>query len=132
MAEFVRRKGDSALLLALAAGHTVREAAERAGVSERTATRRLADPIFRRLVTKTRADLMDGAMGKLADSTGQAVVTLRGLLEAVSETARLGAAKTILEMAARLKETVELEQRVRDLEERRLPATSATGNAHHS
>ena len=44
MAENGRQKGNGPLLAALAAGATVRQAAEQAGVSERTAYRRLADP----------------------------------------------------------------------------------------
>jgi hypothetical protein len=38
--------GDDELILALAAGATVREAAEQAGIGERTAYRRLADADF--------------------------------------------------------------------------------------
>jgi hypothetical protein len=44
MAENGRRKGEAALLVALAAGMTVRDAAVAAGIGERTATRRVADP----------------------------------------------------------------------------------------
>ena len=44
MADNGRKKGNARLLPALAAGATVREAAERAGLGERTVYRRLADP----------------------------------------------------------------------------------------
>jgi hypothetical protein len=40
--------GDGELILALAAGATVRQAAERAGIGERTAYRRLAHAVCRR------------------------------------------------------------------------------------
>ena len=43
MAENGRRKGDDALVLALAGGQTIRGAARAAGIGERTATRRVAD-----------------------------------------------------------------------------------------
>ena len=54
MAENGRRKGDDALLLALASGQTVRAA----GIGERTATRRVADPDFRRRVGELRAEMV--------------------------------------------------------------------------
>jgi hypothetical protein len=127
MADFGRKKGDSPLLLALAAGRTVREAAELAGVGERTVTRRLADPDFRRQVAEARSAMMDRALGKLADATSDAVATLKDLLDAASETARLGAAKSILELSTKLRETVELEQRIAALESQRPPALSANG-----
>jgi len=58
MAENGRRKGDAALLLALASGETVRDAARLAGIGERTATRRLADSTFRRRAVELRAEMM--------------------------------------------------------------------------
>jgi len=41
-----RKEADEALLQALACGATVETAAQRAGIGERTAYRRLADPEF--------------------------------------------------------------------------------------
>jgi hypothetical protein len=49
--------GEEQLILALAAGATVREAAEQAGIGERTAHRRLADADFRRAVSEARGRL---------------------------------------------------------------------------
>ena len=43
-----RKNADDAVLLALACGATVAQAAHRAGVSERTVYRRLKDPASRR------------------------------------------------------------------------------------
>jgi hypothetical protein len=114
MAENGRRKGDEALLLALAAGRTVRDAAAAAGIGERTATRRMANPEFRRQVTELRADMVQRALGKLADAATEAVNTLRGLLAGESESVKLGAARSILE----LKEAVELELRITALEQK--------------
>jgi hypothetical protein len=50
-----RESADDRLALALAAG-TIREAAAAAGVGERTATRRWAEPEFRRLVKVAGGD----------------------------------------------------------------------------
>jgi hypothetical protein len=112
------RKGEVALLTALAAGSTITDAAEQAGISERTAHRRLADPEFRRRAQAARADLIQRALGKLAANAGDAVDTLGALLCARSESAPLGAARTILEVGNKLRESVELEQRLADLEQR--------------
>lgn len=113
-----RRNADEALALAVASGRTLRDAAVAAGIGERTATRRLADPAFRRRVTELRGDMVDRALGKLADGMAEAADCLRRLLSASSETARLGAARALLELGAKLRESVELEQRLQALEER--------------
>ena len=116
MAEIGRRKGDDALLLALAAGKTVREAARAAGISERTATRRVADPAFRRRVAELRAEMVSLALGKLADGMSDAAGTLRKLLKAKGESVRLGACRAMLEMGVKLRESVELEAQLTALE----------------
>jgi hypothetical protein len=118
MADNGRKKGDSALLTALAAGATAREAAARAGLSERTIYRRMEDPEFRRRVTEARATMVESALGKVADGMSDAAAKLRELLAAQSEAVRLGAARSLLELGIRLRESVELEQRLAAMEER--------------
>lgn len=54
------------MLMELPGGATVRGAAERAGLSERTAHRRLADTDFRRRVAELRAEMIGRALGRLA------------------------------------------------------------------
>ncbi len=117
MAEIGRRRGDAALLLALAAGQTVRDAARSAGIGERTATRRVADPDFRRRVTELRADMVGRALGRMADGMTDAADTLRALLNAEGESVRLGAARSMLELSVKLRESVELEERLSALEQ---------------
>ena len=117
MIEKDRRKGDSGLIAALAGGATVREAAKLAGVGEATAYRRLDDPDFRRRVADARAERLSRAVGQLADASTEAVATLRALLSAEAETVRLGSAKAILELGAKLRES-ELERRIAALEAR--------------
>ncbi len=111
-----KRKGDSALVAALAAGMTVKDAADAAGVRERTAHRRLEDAGFRREVAGARARLVEHALGQLADASAEAVTTLRALLHAEGESARLGAARSILELGTKLRESVEFEARIARLE----------------
>jgi hypothetical protein len=113
-----RKNADSGLALALAAGWTVTEAAKAAQISERTAHRRLEDHTFRRLVAEFRRQMVDAAVGKLANTSARAVKTLSNLLTAESESVRLGAARSILELGAKLRESGELEQRMCELEKR--------------
>ena len=118
MAGSGRKNADSALVAALAGGATVCDAARQAGVGETTVYRRLQEPAFRQDVTETRARLVENAVGQLADASTAAVTTLRALLGAEGESVRLGAARAILELGARLREAVELEQRIAALETR--------------
>src|SRR5262245_10582637 len=103
MAENGCRKGEDAFLLAVASGKSVREAAALADISERTGTRRMADPHFRGLVSDLRSRMVQQALGRLAEASTEAADTLRALLRAEGETVRLGAARSILEIGQRLR-----------------------------
>ena len=111
-----RRNADPVLIAALAGGATNLDAAQQAGVSEKTVYRRLADAEFRQQVADARAELIARAVGALADASATAATTLRTLLEAESESVRLGAARSILELATRLRASEEFERRLATLE----------------
>lgn len=113
-----RRNADDALALALAAGQTLRDAAQMVGIAERTATRRIADPAFRALVGRYRQQMVERALGRLADGMSDAANVLHALLGANSENVRLGAARSLLEMGTKLREAVEMERRLTQLEMR--------------
>jgi len=108
--------GDDALVAALAAGLAVPDAAKQANMSERTARRRLDDPAFRRRVSEARGELYSAAMGRLAAAATKATDTLERLLESTRDAVALGAARSVLELGQRLRESVELEQRIAALE----------------
>ena len=112
-----RRNADLALVAALAGGATVQEAARTAGVSESTAYRRLNDPAFRQRVAEARSEMLSRAIGTLARVSTAAAITLAQLLKAEAESVRLGAARSVLEMAVKFHETEQLEQRIAALEE---------------
>ena len=116
MSHEIRNRGDELLLGALAAGSPVEQAARAAGLSTRTAYRRLADPAFRARLARARDTLIETALGELVDSASEAVATLRALLQAEDERVRLGAAKATLEQLLRLRETLTLGQRLATLE----------------
>jgi hypothetical protein len=118
MAEIGRRKRDDALLLAIAAGNTIRDVARAANIGERTATRRLADPAFRRRVVELQADMVSWALGKIADGMSDAAGTLRKLLKAKGESVRLGACRAMLEVGVKLREVVDTDERLQALERR--------------
>lgn len=112
------KKGDDALVVALASGATVTLAARKAGLSDRTARRRLADAAFRLRVSGARSELVRRAVGKLAGAGALAVKTLRTLAkDATSEQVRLGAARALLEAMFRGHEGETLAREFEDLRE---------------
>ena len=111
-----RSRSDEVLLGALAAGSPVEQAARSAGLSTRTAYRRLAEPGFARRLAQARDELISSALGELVECASEAVATLRALLSAGDERVRLGAAKSTLEQLLRLRETLTLSQRLTALE----------------
>jgi hypothetical protein len=114
MASDGKKGGDGLLVLCLAAGLSVAATARKAGVSARTVRRRLADPAFRTEVQETRSRMVQAAVGKLAASAGLSVQALRELARSGSlETARVSAAKTLLEFLFR---GAELDVLARELE----------------
>ena len=118
MKQTARTLAEEILLASLAAGGSVEQAARAAGLSERTAYRRLNEPGFRGRLAHARDELVRAALGELAGSAQDAVATLKRLLSADSEHVQLRAARTVLEQLLRLRETLELAERVAALERR--------------
>ena len=118
MAQRGRHNADEALVLALACGATVENAARTAGVSLRTVYRRLAEPAFRTRLQGARAEMVQRATAMLTAAALEAVKTLLVLQQAsVSAAVRLGAARAILELGAKLREVADLEARLAALEQ---------------
>jgi hypothetical protein len=106
------------LLLALACGATLEGAARQAGVSESTVRRRVQEPEFQRRLLALRADMVQRTSGALTAAGTTSVQTLLELQKTSSPPAtRLGAAKAVLELGMKVRETAELEQRLTALEE---------------
>ncbi len=113
-----RRNADEPLLLALACGATVEAAAQKAGVSPSTVYRRLGEPAFQQRLRDLRADMVQRTGGMLTAAAGEAVKTLLALQkDSVPPATRLGAARAVLELGMKVRETAELEQRLAALEE---------------
>ena len=110
--------GPDALLLALAAGMSVRDAAAAAGVSESTVYRRMRDPQYRQEVQAVRGEMMSQALGAMADGMAEAAGVLRGLLRSNNEGIKLSAARSMLDLGVKIQSAVEIEQRLTAIEAR--------------
>src|SRR5215207_4214681 len=118
MADKQQPRRDDALALALACGATVEAAARQGGVSERTIYTRLRDPEFQKRIKEARTDLVRRSAGLLSAASGEAVRTLLALMkDSAPPSARLGAAKPVLELGMKVRELAELEAEVREMEE---------------
>jgi len=120
MPRTVPKGADRALLQALACGATVEHAARKAGVSERTAYRRLDDPAFRAQLDQLRADMVERTAGLLTGAGMGSVKTLVDLQNdvAVPPGVRRRSARDVLEMGLKFREIAELEQRLAAIEQR--------------
>jgi hypothetical protein len=112
-----RKKTDEVLLSALACGATVDSAAHAAGMSARTVHRRLQEPAFQGRLQQARTDMIQRTAAMLTAAGLESVKTLLNLQQAASPAGvRLGAARSILELGAKLREASELAQRLASLE----------------
>ncbi len=112
------RARDDLLAAALAAGAKIVEAAQAAGVSERTAHRRLADPAFRQRVEDARRDHVRHIGGRLTALSDEALDALAELLHAprVPAAVRCRAALGVLAESLRWREQADVEQRLQAIE----------------
>ena len=105
------------MLLALACGATAEAAARQCGLSERTVYCRLGDGEFKKRLESIRNDMIQRSSGMLTAAAGEAVRTLLALQkESIPHAVRLGAARAILEVGMKIRQVVELEQRMAELE----------------
>jgi hypothetical protein len=118
MAVKPRKKAEDALLLALACGATVENAARQCGLCERTVYRRLEEAVFRQRLQQLRTDMIQRTAGALTAAATEAVRTLLELQKAAAPPAvRLGAARSVLEIGIKLREAANLEERLSALEQ---------------
>jgi hypothetical protein len=112
-----RKRADETFLAAFACGATVEKAAEKAGFSKSTASRRLQDQDFQKRLAEVKAETVRRASAMLNASGLEAIKTLLELLNpSYPPAVRLGAARSIIELGVRLREIVELEGRIAALE----------------
>lgn len=114
-----RSRKQEAAIAALLSEPSIAAAAHKAGIGERTLRTWLRQPGFRQHYRQTRWELLDNAVKTLQKSCGAAVnVLVRLALEAKSPPAvRLRAAEAILNQTVRGAELLDLNERMRRLEE---------------
>jgi hypothetical protein len=125
-----RKRGDEALIHALAVGVSVAAAAGHARLSKRTAYRRLEDPAFRARVDEARAEIVSGVVGRLSGIGVLAGDTLKDLLGDSSSSIRLGAARAALEFMFRGNEQDTLARQLRQLQQQ-IEALQVTSRSVH-
>ncbi len=117
MAGSGRQRADALVIAALMSGATIGYASLRSGVPERTIQRRLADPTFRAKLEAAQAELVAATARVMLGSTTEATANLIELMRVAPPAVRLGAARTIFELAGKWRFEVELEERLAALEQ---------------
>jgi hypothetical protein len=114
-----RLRGEGELIQLLASGATVKDAAARTGLSERTVYRRLLDLTFKQRLEAARRDRWTRIGDIMTAATLPSAKKLISLLDltAVPYAVQLGAARTIIEQSLRLRQHNEVEVRLAAVEE---------------
>jgi hypothetical protein len=104
-------------IVALLCEPTLERAAAAAGVSLRSLKTWLRDPGFQQEYRTARRQLVEGALGRLQQATGEAVDTLRRLLTCGRPAVEARAAVAVLEQSVKAVELIDLAERVEALEQ---------------
>lgn len=109
-----------AAILAMISEPTRAKAAARVGVDGATLWRWCQDPTFRRRLNAARTEMIEAAMRELQGAAMVAVGTLRTVAgdDTAPHAARVGAARTIIELAIKGHELLDINDRINQLEER--------------
>jgi len=99
-------------------------AAEHAGISTNTLLRYLQDEDFQALYRQAKKEALRQAVSQLQSAAGEAVQVLRDVArdDTVSPSARVAAARTILDGAIKITELQDLEERLTELEKQQKEA----------
>lgn len=121
-----RARQEDAALAALLSEPTISTAAKKAGVSESTLLRWMADPPFKTRYREARRQVVEHAVSQLQQAASDAVSALSRNLTCGTPAVEVGAAKAILDQAVKAVELVDLAERVEQLERQ---AQAPTGRA---
>jgi hypothetical protein len=117
-----------AAVAALLAHPTVEAAAKAAGVGERTLRGWLAEPAFAAACRTARLEVLTQTVSGIVRATSKALATLERNLEASSAAVQVQAAKAILDQAHKGIEFIDLETRLRTLEQWQAEKTARPPN----
>ncbi len=115
--EKLSRKQDQAIAALLAASN-IPDAAVQAGVGERTLYRWLQDAVFQRAYREARRQVVQHAIVQVQHACEGAVATLRAVMENADApaSARVSAARVVLDTSIKAVELEDIEQRLVALE----------------
>ena len=118
MAQMTAKKETA--IVALLQSPTVREAAEKVQIAERTLWRWLEDESFRKQYTDARKAAFSRALALLQQGLGEAVMVLRDVMNNPDSNnpSRISAAKVVIDTALKAMELEDLENRITLLEEK--------------
>jgi len=114
--DHVNAKGEPHCAVALAGGATYPEAAAAGGVALATIRRRMADGAYRAHVQELRGQLLEQALGVLSTNCAAASTCLVDLMHSSSDLVAQKAARSVIEMALRVRRESDLEQRMAMIE----------------
>lgn len=105
-------------VVALAGSRTVKEAIATAKITEKTAYRWLKDSYFQDQLRKARRDVLFQATGELTAAVSGAIGTLSAIMDDDTQpaSARVSAARTILDTAFNAIQADDLQERVEAIE----------------
>lgn len=105
-------------IVALLSEPTTKRAAEVAKVGETTVHRWLNDPVFSAALKESRARVFESTLAALQGASARAVETLLDVMKdkKAQASARVSAAKTVLELAIKGRDQLELGERLAYLE----------------
>jgi hypothetical protein len=112
-----------AFLVALLGCATIAQAATTAQIAEITAVRWLKAPAFQAAYREARRAVVQHAIAQVQQATGEAVATLRHVMQdpEAPASARVSAAKAVLDTAVKAVELEDLETRITALEQQLRP-----------
>jgi hypothetical protein len=105
-------KGEPHVAASLAGGSTYQEAATAGGVALATVKKRMADGPYRARVSRLRAELLAQALGVLAQHCAAAAARLEELMHSSSDLVAQKAARSLIEMAMRMRREADFDERI--------------------
>jgi DNA-binding MurR/RpiR family transcriptional regulator len=115
--EPVLSRRHEAVIVALLANPTIKDAAQAAGVNESTVWRLMQNPTFQQRYAAAREKAFDSALGSLEASAVQAINSLQKNLSCGTPAVEVQAGKAILDYSLKVREQFHYAERIRQLEQ---------------
>jgi hypothetical protein len=112
-----KKDADAAIIAALIMGSSQQDAARHSGTSLKTVQRRLASPHFQKRLAEARQEVVRQGVDRASFYGNMALNTLMRLMDSENLPVALGAARSLLEVAFRMKESASFEERLAAIED---------------